>query len=345
MARPPARFPQYFADVSERVLEMKVNRQDSAATPVTIEPRPAPWLGDRWVTLVPDDAVTMEVEITANPADLLAPDAIKLVPDPGLAELWLDPPDEDRRVELSADVIAVYRPWHQHGEDWGIYFNDVALTVFAAELARLTGTEIGRLAPLVVRQVLEHECTHFAFEVAGTEISDALSQNVYPDYVKRRFNAATTPIGPLEEVVASWAEVQFARNPPRGFRSLRPRGYAFAVQYLLDLAPDGYRDWREMETHPVEIVSGIATLIADRDMSTYRWGVVTDEERAQVPVYFVGDPKRMRAFGALPKTIGPPTIKRFVKWLRLIGATELPDRRGRGATNAGIYPTGCRSDM
>jgi hypothetical protein len=86
------------------------------------------------------------------------------------------------------------------------------------------------------------------------------------------------------------------------------------------------------------IVAGIASLIADRDMSTYRWGAVTDEEKAQVPIYWVGEPSRTAAFGALPKSAGPPTIRRLEQWLKHIGATPAAARRGKGSHRRWTLP-------
>jgi hypothetical protein len=64
-------------------------------------------------------------------------------------------------------------------------------------------------------------------------------------------------------------------------------------------------------------------------------------------VYWIGDPSKLNAFGAHPKSLGPATIKQFERWLRHIGAkrvrtgkhvrVELPNgRRASYATSAGI---------
>src|SRR4051812_919256 len=88
---------------------------------------------------------------------------------------------------MPADAIACYAPWHLYGDAWGIYVSEPMLTGFAASIAALTGAPIARLAPLALRQVLEHEWVHFGFEVAGTEIEDVLGRLVYAGYVRYRF--------------------------------------------------------------------------------------------------------------------------------------------------------------
>jgi hypothetical protein len=345
MARVPAEFPDFFELIRDRIYEETEGREEPLVAAdeagATLQPQPAPWLGPDPLPFTDEDAATTLIELASDAADLLDPQAIELVPDPDLLGFWLHPKTANRRLRLPADAIAVYRPWHLNGEDWGIYVSELALTVFTAGLAQLTGGSIPQLAPLALRQILEHEWTHFAFEVAGTEIGDALSAIVYPSYVTERFNASNRPyVGPLEEVVASWSEVDFARNPPHGFRSLRPRGYTRAVQHLLSLAPPGYRDWRQMDSRldGAAIVAGVASLIAGRDMSTSRWGAVTDAEKAQVPIYWVGEPSRAAAFGALPKSIGPPTIRRLEQWLKHIGATPAAARRGKGSHRRWMLP-------
>lgn len=347
-----ADFPEYFKlliqTLPDRVQESGESEAEDGFPPDTapvvapIPPNPAPWAYSDlpWVS---DDALTTVADV-ADASQLLDPSAIGLVPDHDLLDYWLNPKYK-RPLRLPADAIAVYRPWHLWEDDWGIYVSEEALTLFTAGLAQLTGASLGQLAPLALRQILEHEWIHFAFEVAAAEIGDALGEAVYVGYVRERFGRADTrySIGPLEEIVASWAEVEFARNPPRGFRRIRPRGYGRAVEHLLSRAGPGYSEWHHMQDwdDAIEITIGVISLIADRSLLSYRWGAVADSEKRQVPIVWVGDPAKMAAFGAFPKSVGPPTIRRLKQWLSHIGATPAP-RRGKGSHEQWTLPNGRR---
>ena len=254
--------------------------------------------------------------------------ASKFEPDADIVALFTP---SERRPVLPADAIAVYAPWHLYGDAWGIYVSEPMLTGFTASLAALTEAPIGLVAPLALRQILEHEWTHFAFEVAGTEIEDVLGRFVYGGYVRYRFGRPEPYYsnGPLEEIVASWNEVVFAKGGRGGFRKLRPRGYTAAVRHLLDNSPPGYCDWKWMHDwdDAKEIVGRVVSRIADADLRTYRWALTNRHENEQVPVYWVGSTAKAAVFGGFPKSSASPSIRRLRKWLTLIGAREL---RGRG---------------
>lgn len=247
------------------------------------------------------------------------------------------------RGRLSADAIAVYRPRHLHGDHWGIYISAEALTVFTGGLSRCTGAPLGNLAPFALRQILAHEATHFAFEVAATEVEDVLDRLVYPGYVLHRFSTHSSwSQGPVEEIVASWAEVEFARRLPHGFQKLRPSNYRRAVQHLLSLSPPGYSEWHLMTDWgtATEIIAEVMSLIAEKSMHTHRWTEMDARETAQVPVYWVGDPATAAAFGGFPKSAGPPSIRRLEKWLTSVLRARPLKGRGKGSHRRWELPDG-----
>jgi hypothetical protein len=267
MPRPFVAFPEYFQDLQ---VQASPTGDRSATGANSAVGRPASW-GDP-LPLTTDDAVTTRADLALDASELLDVGAIDLSPDAELLKLWMHPAPG---LKLSAEVIAEYRPWHLYDEDWGIYVSEEALTAFAEELAQLTGTKLEQLAPLALRGILAHEWTHFAFEVVGAEIGDALGRVVYPSYFTDRFDDPDRRYsnGPVEEIVASWAEVEYARNPSRGFRRLRPPGYTRAVEHYLARCDPGYSEWYVMD-NPADapmVVGRIASLIADRLMASYRW--------------------------------------------------------------------------
>ena len=344
-------YPEFFSNVIAGLGANDAQKPDhpgidedrfDASAPLP-DTHPAPWARGEPLFIEDDDDVT-RVDVALDARDLLDPDAVQVAPDQEIVEWWFLREKSRARGSMPADAIAVYRPWHLHAEHWGIYVSAEALAAFAGALSTLTSVPPARIAPLALRQILEHEWTHFAFEIAGTEIEDVLGRLVYPDYVLNRFS---TPVprwsnGPLEEIVASWAEVTFARHPPNGFKSRRPRNYARAVERLLSLCAPGYRDWHWMEgeADAVKITAGVASLIAAKPMRTFRWTEVTQEEKSQVPVYWIGDRNLSAAFGAFPKSAGPPAIKRVEKWLRsVLGAREIRGR-GKGSHKRWELPNG-----
>ena len=85
-----------------------------------------------------------------------------------------------------------------------------------------------------------------------------------------------------------------------------------------------------MEHHAESVIGDLAGLIADRALSTFRWGNVTRAEYEQVPLYWVGDLGSAAVAGAVPRTVAPPSPKQLERWLKDIGAT-LDATGGRGS--------------
>jgi hypothetical protein len=94
--------------------------------------------------------------------------------------------------------------------------NERLLGGFAQAIATLTGAPLRQVAPLAHHQILEHEWVHFAFEIAGTEVEDAIGTSRYREYALYEFGIPVPPLtsGPLEEIVAGHAEVLFAATRP-----------------------------------------------------------------------------------------------------------------------------------
>ena len=252
----------------------------------------------------------------------------------------------------SADMVACYRPWHVWGKGWGIWINEPALRSFTAWIAKSAGIEAATLAPLVLRQVLEHEWTHFSFEVVGAHIEHILQGvTLYRAYVTWRYSRPSrwSP-GPLEETVATWHEVQFARRVSRVGIG---RSYVDAVEDACSKAPPGYREWRVMDprgkrghvrwTEGTKVVAGVASNIADRpeDWTIANWRPATSDEKRQVPVNWIGDPGSLSVYAATPKSYGQIPIKSWEKFLRKAGAI-IDSRAGKGDHRVYRLPDGRR---
>jgi hypothetical protein len=77
----------------------------------------------------------------------------------------------------------------------------------------------------------------------------------------------------------------------------------------------------------------IASLIADRPISTGGWGNwLTEENYGSVPRRWVGDPQLLPAVKALDKSTAPMTIAKFRSWLRDHGVKSRPTKsRSQGS--------------
>jgi hypothetical protein len=305
----------FFADVESRV---------GIAAPLVDRPetRPAPWYS-------PDDQEEgWTVAQDRASVELLEPGARGSDPGPWPDDLYDPDFFFDSHGDYQwVDAIAVYRPWHVHREEWGIAIDELELGQFVASIATYAKLSPARLAPLVTRQVLAHENVHFSFEVAATEIEDLLGEPRYLAYLSGRFGGPNRwSSGPLEEVVATSAEIRFAESLPARGRGSAPRAYRDAVNAVNRLGPPGYCDFELMANpHYAErIVADTAALIANRDVwSPNWWPRVGPAETDQVPLYWRGDPSRLGLFG-LGKTVAAPSIRRFEKWLySVVGATRL----------------------
>lgn len=241
---------------------------------------------------------------------------------------------------MSADTLAVYRPWHLHGDRWGIVVHEEALLGYTAGLARAAGGSPARFAPFALRQILAHEHAHFAFEVAASQIEDILGEPRYITYLAHRYGAPNRwSDGPLEEVVATWAELAFAHAPSRRGLGRKPRGYAAAVEQFNQRAPAGYRDFALMADYSraERIIADVASLVARRELWAGRWWPGTVEaERAQVPVRWEGS-NPSSVFGVLPKTVAACSVRVFERWARRRAGAEL--RRG-GKHGKVAFPNG-----
>lgn len=306
----------FFSDVEARVGAVAPLEQESGA-------RPASWLSEELDLM--GVSMTDRVELlghdeASDPGDLPAGffDAAR----------WIDREDDDW-----TDAVAAYRPWHTHHHRWGIVVNAWQLGAFTGAVAQAARVRPARLAPFVLRQVLAHEHVHFSFELAATEIEDLLGEPRYVHYATGRYELPNrwTP-GPLEEVVATWAESTYAAGLPTGGSGAPPKGYRRAIEQVNAGAPPGYADFGLMADarRAERIVADVAGLIADREVWSGRWWPrATAEDCAQVPLYWLGLEEWQPLFG-IGKSVSPPSMRDFEHWLySVVGA-----RRLRGTKHA-----------
>lgn len=236
--------------------------------------------------------------------------------------------------EDTVDAIAAYFPWHFFFENWGVRIYESHFLGFVEALAELARCDPAEVAPYALRQVLHHEWTHFAWEVAATEFEDLVNQPLYESYSRYRYADGRSVFGneanPLEEATATWAEVVYARSARISGRR-KPRRYLEAVRRLNVMSPPGYRDFDLCRSAGESVASELAGRIADRPVATSRWGTVEDAEVALVPVFWVGADEALNdALGLLTKAVAAPSPRDFERWLRRIGA-DIDVRRGSGS--------------
>ena len=238
-----------------------------------------------------------------------------------------------------ADAVVHYKPWHVWGADWGIYFFAEPFRDFAASTARLAGVAYADVEPFVMRQLLEHELTHFEFEVIGTKFEAIYRTPMYRSYLVHRYSRRTRWTappwsrgrhpGPTEEALATWREVHYSRRK----KPKPPAGYQTAASKLADASPPGYNAWRCGDTsnpHVANLVSAtVSSLILDAPVVTPLPHELSEEDFGDVPVYWRGDPALIP--GSAPaKDFTRPSPKRLVAWLKTNKA-EIHSDRGKGS--------------
>ena len=229
-----------------------------------------------------------------------------------------------RRGDLLA--VAFYAPWHFYGEDWGIYLGPL-FPDFLTDIAFHAVQPTSVVEPFVVEQLLAHEQTHFEFEVVATELEAMVERSLYREYLFFSYNAPNRWASPLEEAVATWEEVAFARRrTPR-----RPKGFLKAVQKVANLSPPGYRDWKvaDDDRRGPLVRATVASHIIGQRLLDWPWGDTSPAERAQVPVRYRGDPQFAPSF-IVPKALTRPTVRDLERFLRRNGA-EIDKRAGKGS--------------
>jgi hypothetical protein len=238
-----------------------------------------------------------------------------------------------------ADAVAHYKPWHVWGEDWGIYFFAEQFRDFSASTAQLAGTSYAEVEPFVMRQILEHELTHFEFEVIGTKLEAIHGVPLYRSYLLYRYSHLTRWTGPpwargrhpgpTEEALATWREVLYSRRK----KPKPPAGYQAAASKLADASPPGYNAWRCGDIghpHLANLVSAtVASLILDAPVVTPLPHELSEEDYSDVPVYWRGDPALIPT-AAPAKDFTRPSPKRLVAWLATNNA-EIDRGRGKGS--------------
>jgi hypothetical protein len=190
-----------------------------------------------------------------------------------------------------------------------------------------------------VRQILEHELTHFEFEVIGTKLEAMYRTPLYRSYLVDRYSRPTRWTGPpwargrypgaTEEALATWREVHYSRRK----KPKPPAGYQAAASKLCDASPPGYNAWRCGDTgnpHLANLVSAtVSSLILDAPVLAPLPHELSEEDFGDVPVYWRGDPALIPT-SAPAKDFTRPSPKRLVAWLRTNKAEIHPDR-GKGS--------------
>lgn len=266
----------------------------------------------------------------------------------------LPPEIFEESAEISVpdvDAIALYRPWHFFREAWGVYVFERPLLAFTRTIAEACNEDPRRMAALVFRQVLEHEWTHFDIEVIATGLEEVLSEPCYVSYSWERFRLPYRDVaetGPLEEAVATWSEVRFARGRLPGQLGPKPPVYVAAVEQVADRSPDGYREWRCMlpARNRERVIAAVASLILAHHpgLATGTWWKPSAATRRQVPIYWIGNPDHLSGFGGKAKSLAAPSIRVLRKWLQRCVGARIENDRGRGSHERYVLPDG-RSDV
>lgn len=329
-----ASFPAYFEAVMSRNQEPHIPpRQIVDSWPDKLEyagdPISAPWLRDEsqagraGVTTRPRDRVLVEL------GDSL-PQLGSDLADPG--RLFTGLPDES--VD-NADAVAIYRPWHFFRDEWGIEIYEHNLLRFTHQIAEAMCESPYLLAPIVFRQVLEHEYAHFDFEVIATRFEDVTADPCYREYCLSRYalRVRDEQTGPLEEAIATWREVVFARRT-RGVLGPASSRYAKAVEMLSREAPSGYRDWpllQDPKTRGSVVcdLCGGCILGYPFALEEGGWWRSTRTHRAEVPLRWMGEHENLKIFGAREKEWRRPTIKELERWLKSTYGASIT--RGKGS--------------
>lgn len=191
--------------------------------------------------------------------------------DPSWLEAFEERPEFDfpHRADMAANVraalqehgfeaIAWYQPHHLFTEEtWGIYVDAAKLDELTCSLsddlrrARISGSRDALAARLAVGLVLEHEHFHAKVEAALTWMELHAGHPKYVRYQRDVYAVARGTHGWLEEALANfWAWSWFSTESMLAVLggALTPDqrdSMSHVVEGVLDLAPPGYRDWRD----------------------------------------------------------------------------------------------------
>jgi hypothetical protein len=332
------RFPKFFEDALGPMLTVEVPGELTADENEALDPDgrfandPLPIDAPLWA-LRPDD------EPSGFVTEIDVPFPNEVLRDAGGNEGPAPSGTFSEEESAGADALAHYKPWHVWGADWGIYFFEEAFRDFAASTAQLAGVVYADVEPFVMRQILEHELTHFEFEVIGTKLEAICSTPLYRSYLVRRYSRPTRwtgapwarghQPGPTEEALATWREVHYSRRK----KPKPPAGYQAAASKLADASPPGYNAWRCGDTgnpHLANLVSAsVCSLILDAPVVAPLTHELSDVDFGDVPVYWRGNPALIPA-SAPAKDFTRPSPKRLVAWLRTNKA-EIHRGRGKGS--------------
>jgi hypothetical protein len=224
-----------------------------------------------------------------------------------------------QRPTYDVDRIASYVPWHHDPDRWGIYFWDGSLYSYARELSEQAQTDIASALDFAALTVLEHEYIHFEVEVAATELEAVADAPLYDAYLAQRFARQTQLGGPLEEALATAAEVAAAERLGNVWSALTS-----ALTSSKSLQLSGYKEWsRVFGRRENRIGRAVLGQVLCGEAATWRSAPLrmrsSARERADVPVYWRAlDASPMPAV-FVPKTHAPVTIADLERWLRLSG--------------------------
>jgi hypothetical protein len=216
-----------------------------------------------------------------------------------------------------ADATAAYKPWHFYGAGWGIdiYGDNFDLLVrdlhHSANKLRPKDNpylSVHYVACRAFAAVVAHELFHFASEVAGTGLEALHRTSLVREHQLMRYDAPNPwTLGPLEELLATWAESEAELGEWR---------LAMAYQFLLDAAGRGYRDYgMARPPHQRDLMFRyLASDIRGGPVDAVTWPQLTQHDIDCVPIRwwgsqrFVGDLVRPRE--------APLEVTKFERYLR-----------------------------
>ncbi|MCU0665469.1 MAG: type II toxin-antitoxin system HicA family toxin [Myxococcota bacterium] len=222
-------------------------------------------------------------------------------------------PLDDGRGSFSArgfEAIAWYQSFHRYEEEfWGIHFAagtlDTVVADFASDVQKRRLSRLPRTlaATLMFEMTLAHELFHARADFICAWLELATSKKHYLPYKKNIYDALRFTEDWREEALANWVAHQWlmtnvARLQGDGLVD-DIAGLQSLVADWLDFSPEGYRRWRDGNTHDAwdrlgsELTHGrpcprSSTPLSNPLGEVLRAGALIDLHDCDVPSYWVG---------------------------------------------------------
>jgi len=231
---------------------------------------------------------------------------------------------------MPADSIAFYRPFHfEPFDEWGIYIYIDELVRYCKNIVNQLGnylflfTDVRDVMSFVLFEIFHHEFFHHIVESAATTIeiiaanSSEKVRPYYVEYLKKKYCTAIGkhPDDPLEEALANayaYNSFSFLSRAKFGYKTAaidayqrvirkvwksEPAGYCYAEKYI----KSGYKTGSALLLSQIlcdlnymtpETVGLIAQSVLLKGHSAFT-------EKANIPVYMVGNEMALREFNNL----------------------------------------------